>query len=621
MMIDELTTFTTGDWRQSPDYATVLEHLQRAEWAEAVALLTTLLQDYPDEAELQSLLDETQLRLETEHLHQGPQGRRIRINQRVVFVVALVGVLAALGFLALNLYRWVITPAMERSQSAALQAVVAEQAQQALAVGDYDRSLAIWNQLAGLNPSNPKLVEGRAQAEQAKTLAETYDLAMDQLGAGALTDAQATLETIRQMSPNYRDVPALLARIERQQRYNGLVGQAVAAIDARNWEEVVARLEAARALAGPTERASLDADLFDAYLNLGAQIVDGSQGRLTDMERALDLYNKALALRPQHPQATTQRGYAKAYLTGSDAIKNSDWEGAIIALEPLYSEQPGYLNGEPARLLYNAYMRSGDTLYAENEPDRAWERYSRASQIKGVDTTTAKALATNLAVYVTPTPTPLPPPTATPVPLAMRASVATPAPAYVPLNRYKDKIAYLSTRSGAQAIWVMDGDGKNPFMPKDQVQASEEYQKLREAENRAPDGQNATYVTTPPDEQYPQIFVAHADNTASRITDLAGMNSDPVWSPKGYWIAFVSNQPGNDEIFIVGADGKGLKRLTNDTFEWDKHPSWSPDGSRLVFWSNRATGHPQIWTTAQDGSGQANLSNNEFDERDPVWIK
>ena len=108
--------------------------------------------------------------------------------------------------------------------------------------------------------------------------------------------------------------------------------------------------------------------------------------------------------------------------------RTADWEGAVAALEPLYDEQPGYLNGEVARLLYNAYMRSGDQLYAGNQPVDAWERYTRAEHVQGVNTETARALASRLAVNVTPTPTSPPPPTATPVPLAMRASVATPLP-------------------------------------------------------------------------------------------------------------------------------------------------------------------------------------------------
>ena len=111
------------------------------------------------------------------------------------------------------------------------------------------------------------------------------------------------------------------------------------------------------------------------------------------------------------------------------------------------------------------------------------------------------------------------------------------------------------------------------------------------------------------------------DGATTRLTSLAGLNSDAVWAPTGYWVAFVSNQPGNDEIFIVGSDGQNVKRLTTNTFEWDKHPSWSGKGDRIVFWSNRGTGRPQIWVMSQDGGNPTNISDNGYEEHDPIWIK
>jgi TolB protein len=94
----------------------------------------------------------------------------------------------------------------------------------------------------------------------------------------------------------------------------------------------------------------------------------------------------------------------------------------------------------------------------------------------------------------------------------------------------------------------------------------------------------------------------------------------PAWSPAGGWIAFVSNQPGIDQIFRVGTDGHNLTQLTFDTSGLDEHPSWSPDGSRLVFSTTRG-GPSQLWAMNADGSGQADLSNSQTDDSDPIWIK
>jgi Tol biopolymer transport system component len=60
----------------------------------------------------------------------------------------------------------------------------------------------------------------------------------------------------------------------------------------------------------------------------------------------------------------------------------------------------------------------------------------------------------------------------------------------------------------------------------------------------------------------------------------------PSWSPDGKWIVFTGYDGGLSDLFIVGADGKGLRRLTNDRYA-DMHPVWSPDGKTIAFASDR----------------------------------
>jgi Tol biopolymer transport system component len=261
-------------------------------------------------------------------------------------------------------------------------------------------------------------------------------------------------------------------------------------------------------------------------------------------------------------------------------------------------------------------------MQQSNESALAWERYYRASQIKGPDTASARTLAANLALVLTPTPTPTATPTMTPVPTPTGTTRPTATPTYVPIATLKGKIAYRSNRSGTYDVWIMDPDGQNPTMIWQQQPAIQDFAKLQQAEVFSPDGRARVYVEKPRGSDTPQIWVRESDKEPFKVTDWGGgLNYDPVWSPKGYWIAFVSSTVGNDEIFLIGTDGDHAKRLTKNDWEWDKHPSWSPDGGRLVFWSNRETGHGQIWLMNDDGSGQVNLSKNEFDEKDPIWIK
>jgi WD40 repeat protein len=61
----------------------------------------------------------------------------------------------------------------------------------------------------------------------------------------------------------------------------------------------------------------------------------------------------------------------------------------------------------------------------------------------------------------------------------------------------------------------------------------------------------------------------------------------PGWSPDGKRIVFSSiGKSGRMDLYIVDADGTGLRQLTNDSYD-DRDPVWSPDGASIVFSSDR----------------------------------
>jgi Tol biopolymer transport system component len=91
------------------------------------------------------------------------------------------------------------------------------------------------------------------------------------------------------------------------------------------------------------------------------------------------------------------------------------------------------------------------------------------------------------------------------------------------------------------------------------------------------------------------------------------------WSPDGERLLFTSDSPlGDADIFVVNADGSGLRDLTNSPGH-DTFPVWSLDGRKIAFVSTR-DGNYEIYVMDADGSHQVNVSNSpETTDVSPRW--
>jgi TolB protein len=107
------------------------------------------------------------------------------------------------------------------------------------------------------------------------------------------------------------------------------------------------------------------------------------------------------------------------------------------------------------------------------------------------------------------------------------------------------------------------------------------------------------------------VYVVNADGSGlRRLTDDPGADFDPSWSPDGRRIAYRHESGGGDstaEIYVMNANGSHRRNLTRRPGQ-DHSPAWSPDGRRIAFASVRGGPMPSIWVMNADGSKQRRVS-------------
>ncbi len=92
----------------------------------------------------------------------------------------------------------------------------------------------------------------------------------------------------------------------------------------------------------------------------------------------------------------------------------------------------------------------------------------------------------------------------------------------------------------------------------------------------------------------------------------------PAWAPDGKRVAYECEvEPGNRDICVINADGSGLARLTN-TAGTDSEPDWSPDGTRILFTSQR-DGNAEIYAMNPDGADQTRLTQSPGMDTSAAW--
>jgi TolB protein len=160
---------------------------------------------------------------------------------------------------------------------------------------------------------------------------------------------------------------------------------------------------------------------------------------------------------------------------------------------------------------------------------------------------------------------------------------------------FPGRIAFVSARGDNTRILVVETDGRvRPTV----VHPPAGHESVAEIA-WSPDGRRIVYSGG--GARGADLFLTSPGNAQRRrvtgtVTDDLYDDLNPSWSPDGRKIVFDRYDDGYNWVYVIDADGSGLRRLTEN---FNYHPEWTPDG-RISYVDRKG----RIWVMNADGSGK-----------------
>lgn len=180
-------------------------------------------------------------------------------------------------------------------------------------------------------------------------------------------------------------------------------------------------------------------------------------------------------------------------------------------------------------------------------------------------------------------------------------------------------------KMGDRDIYIMNADGSS-------IKRLIHRDESDETPVWSPDGSQILFSSYITDENN-ELFIMNVDGTGvTQLTNDPGRDGHQKFSPDGATIIFNSQRDDdgrgeiiNYEIYEMNRDGTNVRRLT-DFQEWDTYPSISPDGTKVLWRRVLPTGgnsqsgrDSEIFVMNRDGSNPVNLTNNPAFDGYPAW--
>ena len=382
---------------EHPVYSEGMTQIASGRWQQALGSIQLLRDIYPDDAEVEELLEQVEMRAALAQFQPRQTSRTANsLNPRWlmlgVFVAIFVAVAAYLAFEV-----WIdpdVVQEFRRSQITSLR----NEADEAMVTGDYARARQSLQLLQAIYPEDSHTIEALHRIEQLESASLLYDEARSLMAAGSWDQAIETLTELQSLDAEYRDLHQLLQTAQESQAMDKQYQAAEELFTDKAWANAIVQYEGVRE-ANPTFRIEeIQERLFESHLQYGHAIIEEAGTDVDQISEAISHFSEALKIRPVDARTLDERRLAENYLA---AVDSEDQNHVIDLLETIYNVRPDYAGNRAAELLYsNLLERAASHLDSGNEA-AAIADYQEAAQLSVNDVSHAQAMLAELTAEMT----------------------------------------------------------------------------------------------------------------------------------------------------------------------------------------------------------------------------